>query len=587
MSVQIWLLPCLLLLTATVLAFPLSAYLASIMDSTFTPPFFLKTPEKKLDCGPQTWKQYALSILCFNTLLFITGYLILALQPWLPLNPDHKTLLSPTTLFSTVAAFMTNTDLQHYAGEAHLSIGSQIFFGFTCMFLSAATGLSAMTAMTRALRGDASCGNFFVDVWRVVVYLFVPLSLVIAVIFIQQGSPMTFTDHLTVSSLETGQPLRIAIGPVAAFESIKLLGTNGGGFFNMNAAHPFENPTALSNLLNTLSMMLIPFAVVLMYGRMLKRVRHSFVLFAIMLTLMSACIAWTVYFDTLQPNPAATAHDARQYGQFTLPAQSALPITQEAGNLEGKELRFGASAGTTYAAITAGTGSGAINAEMDSLNPLAALGPLTALWLNCIFGGDGIGMINMLVFIILGIFIAGMMVGRTPEYLGKKIGIPEVKLAILALLVHPLLILISLGLFSVMPWGRDAISNPGAHGLTQMLYQFSSASANNGSAFDGLNVVYGFYNNALPAAAAIPWDIATGLVMIFSRYLPLIAPLALAALLGAKKSVPNGPGTLRDDSLTFALLMIGIIVIIGALLYLPVATLGPVAEHIGPQPFGG
>jgi len=316
------------------------------------------------------------------------------------------------------------------------------------------------------------------------------------------------------------------------------------------------------------------------------------------LLLMASTIVWTVYFDTLKPNPGLTSHSARTFeisnsvlpnGKqiVTIPAIAGLPLDQHLGNLEGKEMRFGTSAGATFAALTTDVTCGAVNAEADSLNPLSALSPMVGMWLNCIFGGKGVGMINMLLFIIIGIFLAGMMVGRTPEYLGKKIGAREVKLAFVALLVHPFMILMPSGLFAATTWGLNAISNPGAHGLSQIFYQFSSASANNGSAFDGLGVTYGFWNNPNPAPEAIAWDIATGLVIIFSRFLPIIAPIAMAAFLGAKKSSPYGLGTLRDDTVTFWFLLLGTILIIGALLFLPVAALGPFAEHLGPMPFGG
>jgi K+-transporting ATPase ATPase A chain len=310
-------------------------------------------------------------------------------------------------------------------------------------------------------------------------------------------------------------------------------------------------------------------------------------------------VVWSVAFDTLRPNPGLTGQAAaRSYEipsasapggkrSLVLPAVAGLPVDQHLGNLEGKELRFGTSAGATYGALTTDVTCGAVNAEMDSLNPMASLSPMVGMWLNCIFGGKGVGMINMLLYIIIGIFIAGMMVGRTPEYLGRKIGAREVKLAVLALLVHPLMILMPTGLFAATSWGMKAVSNPGSHGFTQMLFQFSSASANNGSAFDGLGVNYGFFHSAAANLNAIPWDIATGLVMLFSRLLPIIAPLAMAAYLGAKKESPAGLGTLRDDSSTFGFLLIGTILIVGALLFLPVGVLGPLAEHFGPFPFGG
>lgn len=597
MFIQTWLLPFALLATATIIAFPLSRYLAWIMDGKYHVLPVFSWFERHLNTGPQNWKQYASSLLVFNTVLFIFGYLILALQPWMPLNPGGKTLLAPSAIFNSIVSFMTNTDLQHYSGDQHLSNFSQIFFGITNLFISAAIGLSALTAIIRGLRSDTSMGNFFLDIWRVVVYMFVPIAFVFALIFLQQGSPMTFKSVYQVSTLEQGAQT-IVVGPVAAFEAMKMLGTNGGGFYGMNSAHPFENPTAVSNFFNTLAMMIFPFALVLMYGRMLNQMRHSIVIFIVMLSLMACTIIWSVHFDTLKPNPALTNHLARTFdtsspasanGKLTIeiPAIASLPVDQHLGNLEGKEMRFGTSAGATFAALTTDVTCGAVNAEADSLNPIAALSPMVGMWLNCFFGGKGVGMINMLLFIIIGIFLAGMMVGRTPEYLGKKIGGREVKLAIIALLVHPFMILIPTGLFAATVWGMNAISNPGAHGFSQILYQFSSASANNGSAFDGLGVTYGFYNNVNPAPEAIAWDIATGLVMIFSRFLPIIAPIAMAAFLGAKKTTPFGMGTLRVDTFTFAILLLGTVVIVGALLFLPVAVLGPVAEHLGPMPFGG
>lgn len=567
------------------------------MDGKYRPLPLFRWFEQHLNSGTQTWKQYMVSLLIFNTILFMFSYLVLAFQPWLPLNPDGKTLLVPSAIFNSVASFMTNTDLQHYSGDQHLSNFSQIFFGITNLFISAAIGLCALVALIRALRSDPGVGNFFLDMWRVIVYMFVPIAFIIAVIFINQGSPMTYKSTYQATTVEEIKPQNIVVGPVAAFEAIKMLGTNGGGFYGMNSAHPFENPTAISNFFNSLAMMIFPFALVLMYGKMLKQIRHSIVIYCVMLLLMISTVAWSIYFDTLKPNPAFTEHVQKNFlisspphssekTTITIPAISSLPIDQHLGNLEGKEMRFGTSAGATFAALTTDVTCGAVNAEADSLNPLAALSPMVGMWLNCIFGGKGVGMINMLMFIIIGIFLAGMMVGRTPEYLGKKIGGREVKLAIIGLLIHPLMILLPVGLFAATSWGMNAISNPGAHGFSQMLYQFSSASANNGSAFDGLGVTYGFWNNPKPAPEAIYWDIATGLVMILSRFLPIIAMVAMAAYLGEKKSSPFGMGTLRVDSFTFGMLLLGTIIVVGALLFLSVAVLGPIAEQYGPIPFG-
>ncbi len=609
MFLQTWLSPFLLLLTATVIAFPLGRYLAWIMDGKYRPLPVFRWFEKRLDSGPQNWKQYTGALLVFNIVLFVYGYVVLALQKWMPLNPDGKGTLFPSTILQAVTSFMTNTDLQHWAGDVHLSNFSQIFFCYAMLFISAAVGFSSLVAIIRALRGDSRVGNYFLDMWRILVYMFVPIAFIIGFIFLVQGSPMTFKSSYQVSTLEPtamgttdkgeAKQQTIVVGPVAAFESMKMLGTNGGGFFGMNAAHPFENPTGLTNFINCLSMMMFPFALVIMYGRMLGKHRHALVVFSVMLVLMAGTVLMSVYYDTLQPNPGLTAHPvARTYqipsatapgGQRTvsLPAVAGLPVDQHLGNLEGKEMRFGTSAGATYAAITTDVTCGAVNAEADSLHPMAGLSPMIGMWLNCIFGGKGVGMINMLMYVIIGIFVAGMMVGRTPEYLGKKIGAREVKLAIIALLVHPAMVLLPTGLFAATAWGLQAVSNPGAHGFSQMVYQFSSASANNGSAFDGLGVVYGFANNPSPAPTAIPWDIACSLVMIFGRYLPIVAPVAMAAYLGEKKSSPFGLGTLRTDTLTFGILLLGTILVIGGLLFLPVAALGPLAEYLGPIPFGG
>ena len=609
MIIQTWLLPIALLVTATVVAIPLSRYMAWILDGKFRHLPGIGWLERRLDSGPQNWKQYTGALLSFNIVLFIFGYLVLSVQPWMPLNADGKGMLFPSTIFHSVISFMTNTNLQHYAGDVHLSNFSQIFFCISNMFLSASVGLCALVAIIRAFQGRETVGNYFVDMWRVVIYMFIPAALIFGVIFLSQGSPMTFESSYQVATLEPAamgttdkgeiKKQTIVVGPVAALESIKMLGTNGGGFFGMNSAHPFENPTGLSNFFVTLAMMIFPFALVLMYGRMLLRPRHAWVIFSVMLLLMAGTVVWSICFDTLQPNSAFTGNPVEQKYEINspgapggkqdviIPAVASLPVEQHLGNLEGKEMRFGTSAGATFAALTTDVTCGAVNAEMDSLNPLAALSPMAGMWLNCLFGGKGVGMINMLLYVIVGIFIAGQMVGRTPEYLGRKIGAREVKLAVIALLVHPMMILMPTGLFSALDWGLKAVSNPGAHGFSQMLFQFSSASANNGAAFDGLGVTYGFANALTPSPEAIPWDIATGMVMLFSRFLPIIAPIAMAAYLGSKKASPVGLGTLRDDTITFGFLVLGTVLIIGALLFLPVAVLGPVAEHFGPIPFGG
>ena len=604
-----WLLPISIIVFTIIVAVPVSRYMSMIMDGNYKPPRLFAWFEKHLDSGPQTWKQYTVALLVFNAVLFVYGYIVLSLQPWMPLNPRGLGMLAPTTIFHTVLSFITNTNMQHYSGDVAFSNFSQVFFCVAMFFLSAAVGLCALTAIIRALRSDTHLGNFFVDMWRVVVYMFLPAAFVISMVFLIQGMPMTYQNSYQVSTLEpaamgttdNGQPKQqtIVIGPLAAFVPMKMMGTNGGGFFGMNSAHPFENPSAGTNFFTTFCMMMFPMALVLMYGRMLHRFRHSVVIFSVMLLLFVGTVVWAIVFDTMRPNPGLTAHPlARTFtvasasapgGKrvITLPAVAGLPVDQHLGNLEGKELRFGTSAGATFAATTVDVTCGAVNAEHDSLNPIAGLSPFVGMWLNCIYGGKGVGMINMLLYLIIGIFLAGQMVGRTPEYLGKKIGAREMKLAMIALLVHPILILGPSGLFAATSWGMKAASNPGAHGLSQIVYQFSSSSANNGSAFDGLGVSWGLLSNPNPAPEAVPWDIAGGLVILFGRYLPIIAPLAMAAFLGMKKSTPFGLGTLRDDTVTFGCLLFGTIVIVGALLFLPVAALGPLADHLGPIPFGG
>ncbi len=594
-----WLLPVAIIIFTTAIAIPLSRYMAWIMDGKYHAPKPLRWFEEKMDSGQQNWKQYTVALLIFNIVLFVFGFAVLAMQREnMPLNDLHRGALAPSTIFNSVISFMTNTNLQHYSGDQHFSNFSQLFFCVPNFFLSASVGLGAFAAIIRLLRSDKHCGNYFVDMWRAVVYLFLPVALVLSLIFLTQGMPMTWKCAQQVTTLE-GNTQTMVMGPVAAFVPQKMLGTNGGGFFGMNSAHPFENPTAITNFLTTFAMMVFPFALVLMYGRMLGRMRHAYVIFSVMMILFVSTIIWTIAYDTMKPNPGLAGTPTAETYEFktpsapggkqivTLPAVASLPVDQHLGNLEGKEMRFGTTAGAAFAAITVDVTCGAVNCEHDSLNPVAALSPMVGMWLNCIYGGKGVGMINLLLFLIIGIFIAGQMVGRSPEYLGKKIGAREVKLALIALLVHPIMILMPTGLFAATNWGMKAVSNPGPHGFSQMLYQFSSASANNGSAFDGLGVSYGLNNNPNPAPEAVPWDIAAGLVMLISRYLPIIAPIAMAASLGAKKSAPHGLGTLRDDTVTFGFLLLGTIAIVGALLFLPVAALGPLAEHLGPIPFGG
>jgi potassium-transporting ATPase potassium-binding subunit len=386
-----WSLPIALIVFTLIIAIPLSKYIAWIMEGKYRPWAAFRWVEKRLDTGPMNWKQYTAALLIFNTVLFLWGFIVLSLQPVMPLNDLKRGMLFPTTIFNSVASFMTNTNLQHYSGDQHFSTFSQLFFCVANYFPSASVGFCALTAIIRLFRKDSSVGSYFVDMWRVVVYIFLPVAFVLSIIFLQQGTPMTFKCDYQVSTLEpgamgtadNGQPKQqtIVIGPVAATVPMEQLGTNGGGFFGVNFAHPYQSPTALTNFLGCFAMMIFPFSLVLMYGRMLKRVRHSIVIFSVMMVLSIGTVVWAIYFDTLKPNPGLTAHPGQTYEvpsatapggkeRVTIPAAAGLPVDQHLGNLEGKEVRFGTSAGATWAALTCDVTCGAINCEHDSLNPI-------------------------------------------------------------------------------------------------------------------------------------------------------------------------------------------------------------------------
>ena len=595
-----WILPLLIVGITVVLSIPVGLYLAWIMDGRYRAPKLLRTIEDRLNTGQQNWKQYAVSLLLFNTVMFIVAFAFLALQPYLPLNPDllGKGMLAPSTIFNTAASFLTNTNLQHYSGEQHLSYFSQMTAILWNMFVSAAVGFCALAAVIRGLRGDAHMGNYYLDMWRIVIYVFLPASLLMGVLFMADGVPMTFEGKVEAATLEGGKQ-DIARGPVAAVIPIKHLGTNGGGFFGANGAHPYENPSAWSNFLECMNILIFPFALVIAFGRMLHNMRHAAIIYSVMLGMLVVMIGWAIYWDTAHGNPSLAAQETRTIRlqdakgrnlETALPALATLPVDQELGNLEGKELRFGTSAGATFAAATTAITCGSVNCMHDSLNPLAGLTPLVGMWLNCVFGGKGVGLINFLIYLIVGVFLAGLMVGRTPEYLGKKVEAREMKLAMLALLIHPLMILGPTGLFAATDWGTKATNNPGPHGFSEILYEFSSSSANNGSGFEGLGDTHGFNdpaaNLSAPAEYSFQWDIATGLVMLISRFIPIVAPLAIAGSLAAKKPTPFTAGTMRTDTVTFGFVLLGTILLVGALLFLPAAILGPIAEHWGPMPFG-
>ncbi|MGE4487921.1 MAG: potassium-transporting ATPase subunit KdpA [Kiritimatiellales bacterium] len=497
----------------------------------------------------QNWKQYTLSMLFFNAVMFIIVYAILALQQLLPLNPDGKGVIEPSLIFNTVASFTSNTNLQHYSGEVTLSYFSQLFGLMWLQFVSAATGIAALTALARGLSGKTGFGNFYADLMRATFLILLPLATVGAAILVLGGVVMTLDGAAIATTLE-GAVQTIARGPVAAFVTIKQLGTNGGGFFGPNSTHPFENATFFTNIVQSVFIILIPMACVWMFGHITGRMRHAAVVFTVMAALLVTKVGLASFFES-----APTA------------AFAGLPV-ETAGNLEGKELRFGSSAGATWSVLTTSTSNGSVDCMHDSLNPLTGLLPMIGMWFNVTFGGVGVGMINMFLYIIVGVFISGMMVGRTPEYFGRKVDAREMKFALLAILIHPFFILGGTALFAATSWGASTVNNPGFHGFSEILYEFSSAAANNGSGFEGLG------DNT------VPWNIATGTIMLLARFIPIILPLAIAGSLAAKKPTPQTTGTLHTDTPLFGLVILGSIVLIGALLFVPVAVLGPVAEHL-------
>jgi K+-transporting ATPase ATPase A chain len=550
---EIWF-PVLFILLLVAASWPLGQYMQWVLDARQTDrgqtPFaaLRKWLRALLPDSDQPWVAYARSMLVFNVLMFVLVYVILTLQQHLPLNPDGKSNLEPSLAFNTACSFVTNTNLQHYSGEVHLSYFSQLSLVWL-QFVSAATGIAVLAALARAMAGRKGVGNFYSDVWRATTLVLLPMALIWGMFLIVSGMPMTFAGAAEVTTLE-GATQTIARGPVAAMLPIKQLGTNGGGYFGPNATHPFENPTWWTNFVNCFAIMVIPMACVWMYGGITKRMRHAAVIFAVMFVMYVGFTALAVYFE-----------------QAPTGALAGLQV-EDSSNLEGKELRFGTLGGPLWAVATTSTSNGSVNAMHDSLNPLTGLMPMIGMWLNVEYGGVGVGMINMFLYIVVAVFLAGMMVGRTPEYLTRKIETPEMRLALFALLLHPLLILGGTALFASTPWGRKTIQDQGSHGLSEIVYEFSSAAANNGSGFEGLS------DNT------VPWNIATGLVMLLGRFIPIILPLAIAASLGAKRATSEGGGTFRTDSWMFAVILLGTVLIVGALLFIPLAVLGPIAEHL-------
>lgn len=548
----------LFLIVFMILVVPIGKYLYQVAncEKAFGDRIFNKVDNTiykifKIDKEEMNWKQYVLAIIITNAVMIFAGYLILRIQGIGLFNPSEIGGMEESLSFNTIISFMTNTNLQHYSGESGLSYLAQMLVIIYMMFTSAATGYAACMAFIRGLAGKKkTLGNFYVDMVRITTRVLVPLAFIVGVLLISQGVPQTLGGTETVRTIE-GNLQDIARGPVAALESIKHVGTNGGGFFGANSSHPFENPTIVSNMIEMLSMMILPGACVIAFGYMIGNKKQSKAVFGAMgiIFLVGLLICWT----------------SEKAGN---PELAAAGLSQAMGNMEGKELRFGIDQSALFTTITTSFTTGTVNNMHDTLTPLGGLVPMLNMMLNVVFGGKGVGLMNMLMYAILTVFLCGLMVGRTPEFLSKKLEGREVKLVALSIIVHPLLILAFSALAVAIPAGLEGITNGGFHGLSQILYEFSSASANNGSGFEGL------------ADNTLFWNMTTGAAMFYGRYLAIVIQLAVVGSLANKKPVNTSVGTLKTDNFTFTILLVAIVLIIGALTFLPALVLGPIAEHL-------
>jgi K+-transporting ATPase ATPase A chain len=594
MSGQAWFALILFLVVLIALAYPLGIYMARIANAAPIGGVVGKLERviyraSAVDPGQDMpWTRYAVAVLLFNALGVAVVYLTQRLQVWLPWNPQNMANVTADSAFNTAVSFVTNTNWQGYAGESTLSYFTQMLALAVQNFFSAATGIAVAFALIRgfARRSALGIGNFWVDLTRGTLYVLLPLSLLVAVIFMGQGVIQNFTAYKDVQPLESvtytqpkldaaGQPLKnaqgnaltetltthtqtLAMGPVASQEAIKMIGTNGGGFFNSNSAHPYENPTPLSNFLQMISMFLIPAALCFTFGRMVGDSRQGWAILGAM-TVIFVVMAVVALWAEQQGNPLFTPLGVDQ-------TQSAL---QAGGNMEGKESRFGIVSSALFATITTAASCGAVNAMHDSFTPLGGMVPMWLIQLGeVVFGGVGAGLYGMLIFAIMAVFVAGLMIGRTPEYIGKKIESFEMKMTSIVILVTPFLVLVGTAIAVMTEAGQAGVSNPGAHGFSEILYALSSASNNNGSAFGGLSANTPFYNTLLAVA------------MWFGRFAFIVPVLAIAGSLAKKKRIEATAGTLPTHGPLFVAMLVGTVVLVGALTYVPALALGPVVEHL-------
>lgn len=547
------------------LAIPLGRYMGKVYEGerTWLDPVF--NPLDKLfykisginTSKEMNWKQHLLALLTINIVWFILSMLILMNMGWLPLNPDGNPSMTADLAFNTSISFISNTNIQHYSGESSVSYLGQLVLQFF-QFVSAGTGMAACVVVFVAMKEKTTdkLGNFYVYFIKSCTRVLLPLSIIVAIILAFNGTPMTFKGKAQYISLQ-GDTVNVSRGPSAAMVAIKQLGTNGGGFYGVNAAHPFENPSYFTNVIENISIILIPIAMIFVLGYMLKRKKFAWLIFAVMTIGFLCFLIPSVYYE-MKGNPAI-AH---------------MGISQPLGNMEGKENRFGPAASAYWGICTTVTSNGSINSMHDSFMPLTGMFTMLGMMVNSFYGGVGVGFLNFYIFIIIAVFISGLMVGRTPEFLGKKIEAKEMKIATIIALLHSLLILagtaISAYLLTHNNMGSSAwLNNPGSHGFSETLYELSSASANNGSEFAGLSANVPF------------WNILDGVVMLLGRYLPIIGPLAIAGILAKKKYVPESAGTLKTDTGTFGIMVFAVIAIVAALSFFPALALGPIAEFFG------
>lgn len=544
------------------LSIPLGRYIGKIYEGepTWTDRFLNPLDKLFFKLGgiqpdrEMTWKQNLLALLTINLVWFIFSMLVLMNMSRLPLNPDQNPSMSADLAFNTTISFVSNTNLQHYSGETGVSyLGQLILMLF--MFISAGAGMAACAVVFNAMkeRTTDKLGNFYKYFIKSCTRILLPLSLIVAVILLFNGTPMTFKGKDQYISLQ-GDTVNVSRGPAAAMIAIKQLGTNGGGFFGANSAVPFENPNYFTNMVENICIILIPMAMIFALGYILKRKKLAWVIFAVMMLGLLCFLLPSVYFE-MKGNPSI----------------SQMGITQNLGSMEGKEVRFGPAASAYWGITTTVTSNGSVNSMHDSFTPLTGMFAMMGMMVNCFFGGVGVGFLNFYVFMIIAVFISGLMVGRTPEFLGKKIEAKEMKIATIVALLHTLLILAFAALSSHLYAGDPKtyagwLNNPGNHGFSEMLYEYTSSSANNGSGFEGLG-------DGVPF-----WNITCGLVMLLSRFLPIIGPVAIAGILAKKKYVPESAGTLKTDTSTFGIMVFSVIIIVAALSFFPALSLGPIAE---------